>query len=148
MNWTRRGAAIAAFWAAVLGAAPQRGNSGGKRVHNRRKPAEGQVPLYSEAVSCNGFVFVSGHGVNDVDGVKAQTTKVLDTIQAALENAGSSMQKVVKCNVFLANIDDYAAMNEAYRGRFGNEPPVRTTVAVAAIPLKGCLVEIEAVASA
>jgi 2-iminobutanoate/2-iminopropanoate deaminase len=139
---------MAALSAAVAGATPQRVSAGGKQVHNRRKPADGQVPLYSEAVSCNGFVFVSGNGVNDVQGVKAQTTKVLDTIQAALENAGSSMQKVVKCNVFLANIDDYAAMNEAYRGRFGNEPPVRTTVAVAAIPLKGCLVEIEVVASA
>jgi 2-iminobutanoate/2-iminopropanoate deaminase len=148
MKSTRRSAALAALSAAAMGAAPQRTTAGGKQVHNRRKPADGQIPLYPEAVSCNGFVFVSGHGVNDVQGVKAQTTKVLVTIRAALENAGSSMQKVVKCNVFLANIEDYAEMNEAYRGRFGNEPPVRTTVAVAAIPLKGCLVEIEVVASA
>jgi 2-iminobutanoate/2-iminopropanoate deaminase len=53
---------------------------------------------------------------------------------------------VVKCNVYLSDIAHYAEMNEAYRGRFGGQPPARTTVAVAAIPLKGCLVEIEVTA--
>jgi enamine deaminase RidA (YjgF/YER057c/UK114 family) len=138
---------MAVLTGAAATAASAQSAAGGKQVHNRRKPPEGQIPLFSEAVSCNGFVFVSGTGVNDVQGVKAQTTKVLDHIQGALENAGSSMEKVVKCNVFLASIDDYTAMNEAYRGRFGNQPPVRTTVAIAAIPLKGALVEIEVIAS-
>ena len=146
MKSTRRSAAMAVLSGTALAAAPQAG-AAGKQVHNRRpKQQDGPAPLYSEAVSYNGFVFVSGNGVNDVQGVTAQTTKVLDNIKGALENAGSSMEKVVKCNVYLANIDDYAAMNEAYRGRFGNQPPVRTTVAVAAIPLKGCLVEIDVVA--
>ena len=56
------------------------------------------------------------------------------------------MNNALKCNVYLANLDDYAAMNEVYRGRFGAEPPVRTTVAVAGIPLDGALVEIEVIA--
>ena len=142
---TRRTAAAAMLSGAA--AASAQSASGGKQVHSRRPAARGAAaPLFSEAVSANGFVFVSGHGVADVEGVKAQTAKVLDTIQAALENAGSSMEKAVKCNVYLANIEDYAAMNEVYRGRFGNQPPVRTTVAVAAIPLKGCLVEIDVIA--
>ena len=56
-------------------------------------------------------------------------------------------RKALKCNVFLRHLEDYAAMNEVYRGRFGPEPPVRTTVAVAGIPLDGCLVEIEIIAA-
>jgi enamine deaminase RidA (YjgF/YER057c/UK114 family) len=55
---------------------------------------------------------------------------------------------VLKCNVYLRHLEDYAAMNEVYRGRFGAEPPVRTTIAVAGIPLDGCLVEIEVIAAA
>ena len=55
------------------------------------------------------------------------------------------MEKVVKCNVYLQDLRDYDEMNEIFRGRFGPEPPVRTTVAVAAIPLKDCKVEIEVI---
>jgi enamine deaminase RidA (YjgF/YER057c/UK114 family) len=58
------------------------------------------------------------------------------------------MSNVLKCNVYLRHLEDYAAMNEVYRGRFGAEPPVRTTIAVAGIPLDGCLVEIEVIAAA
>ena len=55
------------------------------------------------------------------------------------------MEKVVKCNVYLQDLRDYDEMNEAFRGRFGPEPPVRTTVSVAGIPLKDCRVEIEVI---
>ncbi len=116
-----------------------------KTVHYRReKPAS--TPLYSEVITSGDFVFVSGHGTNKVSGVKEQTTFVLNEIEECLKLAGSSMEKAVKCNVFLANIADYNAMNEAYLGRFGEEPPVRTTVSIAAIPLDGALVEIELIA--
>ena len=56
------------------------------------------------------------------------------------------MTKPLKCNVYLAKLEDYKEMNEAYRGRFGDEPPVRTTVAITAIPLEGALVEIDVIA--
>jgi enamine deaminase RidA (YjgF/YER057c/UK114 family) len=81
-----------------------------------------------------------------VQGIKAQTKKLLDEIEKILQMAGSSMQKVLKCNVYLADIRDYAEMNEVYRGRFGADPPARTTLAIANIPLKDCLVEIECTA--
>jgi enamine deaminase RidA (YjgF/YER057c/UK114 family) len=84
--------------------------------------------------------------VNDVSGIKAQTTKVLDDIETSLKAAGTSLKNALKCNVYLARLEDYSAMNEVYLGRFGNEPPVRTTLAVAGIPLAGCLVEIEVIA--
>jgi 2-iminobutanoate/2-iminopropanoate deaminase len=117
-----------------------------KTVHYRSgKPAS--MPLYSEVISHGDLVFVSGHGTNKVSGVREQTEYVLNEIDACLKAAGSSMDKALKCNVYLANIADYKAMNEAYLGKFGHEPPVRTTVAVAGIPLDGALVEIEVIAS-
>jgi enamine deaminase RidA (YjgF/YER057c/UK114 family) len=70
---------------------------------------------------------------------------VLEQIKAALENAGSSMDKVLKCNVYLADLKDYAAMNEVFRGSFGENPPVRTTIAAAGVP-GNSLVEIDVIA--
>jgi 2-iminobutanoate/2-iminopropanoate deaminase len=92
---------------------------------------------------------VSGKGAGlDAKGdIKAQTTRVLEQIEESLKVAGSSMDKVLKVNVYLSDMKDYAGMNEAYIGRFGPEPPVRTTVAVAAIPDRS-LVEIDCIAYA
>ena len=70
---------------------------------------------------------------------------MLDEIEKELVNAGSSMDKVLKCNVYLAKAEDYAPMNEMFRGRFGEEPPVRTTIAAAWIP-GDSLVEIDVIA--
>ena len=78
--------------------------------------------------------------------IKAHTKHVLDEIQAELENAGSSMQKVLKCNVYLNDLKDYQAMNEVFRGRFGDEPPVRTTIAAAGGIPGNSLVEIDVIA--
>ena len=83
----------------------------------------------------------------EADEIRAQTKAVLDRIEKCLTTAGSSMEKALKCNVYLRHLEDYAAMNEVYRGRFGGEPPVRTTLAVAGIPLEGCLIEIELIAA-
>ncbi len=104
------------------------------------------IPLFPSAVKFGNLVFVSGHGVNDAAGAGAQTTRTLDQIGQILEKAGSSLQKVLKCNIYLADIRDYAEMNEAYRGRFGTNPPARTCLAVDNIPLKDCVVEIECIA--
>lgn len=104
------------------------------------------TPLYSEIISYGDLIFVSGHGTNKVAGIREQTEFVLSEIDACLKKAGSSMNNVLKCNVYLSKLDDYKAMNEIYLGKFGAEPPVRTTVAVAGIPLDGALVEIEVIA--
>jgi 2-iminobutanoate/2-iminopropanoate deaminase len=146
MNFWRRKLIGALGALAVPAAAAQKpANSRTKTVHYRgAKPAS--TPLYSEVISWGDLVFVSGHGTNKVGGIREQTEYVLNEIDACLKAAGSSMRNALKCNVYLASLSDYKAMNEAYLGKFGPEPPVRTTVAVAGIPLDGALVEIEVIA--
>jgi 2-iminobutanoate/2-iminopropanoate deaminase len=152
MNNSRRKLLASAPFAAAAGFA-QTKSSGQKASTAKRvyypdgKPAPNEIPLYSEVVSHGDTIFVSGHGVNTSADVRKQTNAVLDRIAHCLESAGSSMEKALKCNVYLRHLEDYAAMNEVYRGRFGPEPPVRTCVAVAGIPLDGCLVEIEVIAA-
>ncbi|HYI93996.1 MAG TPA: RidA family protein [Bryobacteraceae bacterium] len=139
------------FWMALgalaLPAAAAQSSSSGKKksVFYRGKKPSG-TPLYSEIISHGDLIFISGHGTNKVQGIREQTEFVLNEIEACLKTAGSSMNNVLKCNVYLAKLDDYKPMNDAYVGRFGMEPPVRTTVAVAGIPLDGALVEIEVIA--
>lgn len=115
-----------------------------KKVYyaNGKKPDN---PLFSGVVSYGNLVFLSGVGAHFEGDIKAHTKHVLDEIQKNLEMAGSSMDKVLKCSVFLADLKDYAGMNEVFRGRFGPEPPVRTTVSVAGVPGKS-LVEIDVIA--
>jgi len=79
--------------------------------------------------------------------IKAHTDHVLKEIQKALEKNGSSMEKVLKVNVYLADLADYKAMNEVYRGRFGPNPPVRTTVATYGGVPGNSLVEIDCIAA-
>jgi 2-iminobutanoate/2-iminopropanoate deaminase len=107
----------------------------------------GAPALYSTELRFGDVVYVSGKGAGpDAKGdIKAQTTRVLDLIEESLKTAGSSLDKVLKVNVYLVDIKDYAGMNEAYLGRFGKEPPVRTTVAVTALP-DASLVEIDCIA--
>jgi len=78
--------------------------------------------------------------------VKAETRQVLSNIQRILEGCGASLSDVVKCGVFLTDVKDFAAMNEVYAEFFGTAKPARTTVTVAALPLPGARVEIDAVA--
>jgi enamine deaminase RidA (YjgF/YER057c/UK114 family) len=151
MNNSRRNLMTAVPFAAFAGiaqATPAKGKgSRKKRVYDPdSKPASKEIPLYSPVISYGDMVFVSGHGVNTSTDIRKQTAEVLDYIERCLQTAGSSMANALKCHVFLRHLEDYAAMNEVFRGRFGPEPPVRTTVAVAGIPLEGCLVEIEVIA--
>ena len=127
-------------------ASAQDGSSNKKKAVLYRGAKPTATPLYSEIISYGDLIFVSGHGTNKVGGIREQTEFVLNEIEACLKTAGSSMKNALKCNVYLSKLDDYKAMNEAYLGRFGAEPPVRTTVAVAGIPLDGALVEIEVIA--
>ncbi|MBV9669974.1 MAG: RidA family protein [Acidobacteriales bacterium] len=102
-------------------------------------------PLFSPAVSYGNLLFLSGIGAHFEGDIKAHTKHVLDEIQKKLESVGSSMNKVLKAQVYLADLKDYQQMNEEFQGRFGSEPPVRTTVSVAGVPGKS-LVEIDVIA--
>jgi 2-iminobutanoate/2-iminopropanoate deaminase len=107
---------------------------------------------YSQAVIANGLIFTAGQvafgpaTMTLVPGdVKAQTDRVLLNLKAILEAAGSSLGKVVKTTVFIASMDDFAAMNEIYARHFGAHKPARSTVAVKTLP-RNALVEIDCVA--
>ena len=98
-------------------------------------------------VSYGGLVFVSGIGAHFEGDIKAHTAHVLDEMKKRLEQAGSSMEKVLKVNVYLNDLKDYAAMNEVFLGRFGPEPGVRTTIAAAGGIPGNSLVEIDCIAA-
>jgi 2-iminobutanoate/2-iminopropanoate deaminase len=104
------------------------------------------VPLFSSAIVHNGLVFIAGKGAHYAGDIKAHTKTVLDDMQKELEKAGSSMEHVLKCNVYLNTLDDYKAMNEVFRGRFGKVPPVRTTIAAQGGIPGDSLVEIDCIA--
>lgn len=105
---------------------------------------------YSQAISANGFIFVSGQIPFSSDGVlvgneiQTQTETSLKNIKAILTAAGSSMEKIVKCTVFLKDMNHFPEMNEVYSTFFKENPPARAAVEVARLP-KDVLVEIEAI---
>jgi enamine deaminase RidA (YjgF/YER057c/UK114 family) len=146
-NTTRRSLMAGALAAPAAAQAAQPAPGGPvKKVHWRggKKPAK--PPLFASAVSYGNLLFIAGKGAHFEGDIKAHTQKVLDDIQAELEAAGSSMNKVLKCNVYLNTLADYTAMNEVFRGRFGDEPPVRTTIAAAGGIPGNSLVEIDVIA--
>jgi 2-iminobutanoate/2-iminopropanoate deaminase len=107
---------------------------------------------YSQAIRAGGFLFTSGQVAIDpatqqviAGDVAVQTEQVLKNLAAILRAADSSLDKVVRCTVFLKNMGDFAAMNEVYGRYFKQTPPARSTVEVARLP-KDVLVEIDAIA--
>ena len=86
-------------------------------------------PMFSGSVKHGNTLYVSGKGAQFEGDMKTHTEHVLKELEDELTKNGSSMEKVLKVNVYLADIADFKAMNEVYRGRFGKNPPVRTTVA-------------------
>jgi hypothetical protein len=109
--------------AAAAGAGAAQGQTSGpvKKVHYKNgKP---KTPsLFSGAVSYGNLLFIAGKGYHEEGDIEVHTKAVLDEIQAELENAGSSMDKVLQCRVFLADLKDYAGMNKMFKGRFGGSP--------------------------
>ena len=147
-KFIQKGATVAGVGAAGVAAAGSPASAqttSGKKVWwaNGKKPE--QTPLFSPAVSYGNLLFLSGIGAHFAGDIKAHTKHVLDEIQQKLEASGSSMEKVLKAQVYLADLKDYAGMNEVFSGRFGAEPPVRTTVSVAGVP-GNSLVEIDVIA--
>ncbi len=121
-------------------------------VQTEKAPAA--IGPYSQAVKAGGFVFLSGQVALDpasgqvVEGdVRAQTERVMKNLQAVLAAAGSSLAAVVKATVFLADMNDFAAMNEVYGRFFSSDPPARATVQAARLP-KDVQVEIDLIALA
>ena len=109
---------------------------------------------YSQAIRAQGLIFTSGQIAIDpataqivAGDVSAQTDRVLKNLAAILQASGSSLEKVLRCTVFLKNMGDFAAMNEVYGRYFQQEPPARSTVEVARLP-KDVLIEIDVIALA
>lgn len=140
-----KGAAVVAAGAAAESTASAKPKPAEKKVWWKDGKAPADQQLFSPAVSYGNLLFISGIGAHFEGDIKAHTKKVLDDIKAKLEECGSSMNKVLKAQVYLADLKDYAEMNEVFKGSFGPEPPVRTTVSVAGVPGKS-LVEIDVIA--
>ncbi|MDQ3867408.1 MAG: Rid family detoxifying hydrolase [Actinomycetota bacterium] len=121
-------------------------------VRTERAPAPFQGAPYSQAIVFGDLVFVSGQVAIDPEtheflegGIAEQTELVMRNIGAILEEAGSSLENVLKCTIFLADFADFQEMNDAYRRFVGENPPARATVEIASLP-SGARVEIDAIA--
>ncbi|HWV25308.1 MAG TPA: Rid family detoxifying hydrolase [Thermomicrobiales bacterium] len=120
-------------------------------VTSNKAPAA--IGPYSQAITVNGMVYTSGvipvnPETKEIDGdtIETQAARVLSSMAALLEDAGSSMDRVIKTTCFLQNLDDFATFNAIYAEHFtGDAAPARSTVQVAKLPM-GVLVEVEAVA--
>jgi 2-iminobutanoate/2-iminopropanoate deaminase len=121
-------------------------------VRTERAPAPFQGAPYSQAIRSGDFVFVSGQlslkpGESAISGdtIQEQTEQVFANLRAILEEAGTSLERLVKTTVFLTDLGDFAGMNEVYARHVGDRPPARSTIEVSALP-SGARVEIEAIA--
>jgi 2-iminobutanoate/2-iminopropanoate deaminase len=119
-------------------------------VHTDKAPKA--IGPYSQAIRTDSMIFAAGQtGIDPATGevvpggVEEQTRQVLTNLQNVIEAAGSSFKHVVKTTVFLRDMNDFAKMNAIYAEYFGENPPARSTIAVAGLPKNG-LVEIEAIA--
>lgn len=122
-----------------------------KAISTNNAPAA--IGPYSQAIEVNGFVFASGQLPIDPEtgnfpegGIKEQTTQSIKNAQKILEAAGTDLKHVVKTTVYLANMSDFAAMNEVYSQFFSEPFPARSAVAVKDLP-KGAMVEVEVLAA-
>ena len=121
-----------------------------KIIQTKKAPAA--VGAYSQGIVTNGFVYSSGQlplvpetGELISDDIKKATKQSLENVKAIIEEGGSSVEKIVKVNIFLDDVNDFAAVNEVYAEFFGDHKPARSALEVANIP-KGAVIEIEAIA--
>jgi 2-iminobutanoate/2-iminopropanoate deaminase len=144
-KFLRRGAATAAV-AAVAVVPGKAQEKAVKRVIYRNGQKPDKPPLFSGTVAYGNLIFIAGVGYHKEGDIKVHTQNVLDSIKKQLESVGSSMDKVLKCNVYLNDLKDYDGMNSVFMGSFGPEPPVRTTIAAAGGIPGNSLVEIDVIA--
>src|SRR5437899_10637788 len=104
-----------------------------KKVHYRNGVKPEKTPLFNGTVSYGNLLFIAGVGYHSEGDIKVHTKAVLDEIQKRLESAGSSMEKVVKCNVYLNDLKYYAVMYKMFEGRVVVVPPMRTCITRATI---------------
>ena len=123
-----------------------------RAIRTERAPAPFQGAPYSQGIVFGDLVFVSGQVAIDLatnepigGGIEGQTERTLENVKAILEEAGSSLDKVLKASIFLADFADFPAMNEVYGRYMGDTPPARATVQVAGLP-SGVRIEIEVLA--
>ena len=123
-----------------------------KRVIISTKHAPAAVGPYSQAVRSGDFIFTAGQIALDPKvgqlvegGIEAQTTQVMKNLSQVLNAAGSDLESIIKTTIFVTDLADFAVINQVYGTFFQNDPPARSTVQVAALPL-GASVEIEAIA--
>lgn len=122
-----------------------------KKIHSTDK-APAAIGPYSQATSHNGVLYCSGQIPLNPDTMELvgntaaeQAEQVMDNLKAVLEEAGTDFSKVLKCSIFLDDMNDFASVNEVYGARFKADPPARETVAVQTLP-KNVLVEISCIA--
>ena len=118
-----------------------------KATSTDNQPPGAKPPLFSSWSTYGNLVFIAGKGHHEPGDITVHTTSVLNQLEAELKKAGSSMDKVLKVNVYLHDLKDYDGMNEVFRGRFGPNPPVRTTIACYGGVPGSSLVEIDCIAA-
>ncbi|MBC9798181.1 RidA family protein [Sinomicrobium weinanense] len=146
----RIGMGLAALFGAgaATAAKAMTGGSGPKKEVVGDIVTDQEVPLFSGAVKHGNTLYIAGKGAHvEPFEIKAHTEIVLNELEKELKKNGSSMEKVLKVNVYLADLNDYHAMNEVYKGRFGKNPPVRTTVATYGGVPGNSLVEMDCIAA-
>jgi 2-iminobutanoate/2-iminopropanoate deaminase len=146
-KFLRGGAAGAAVAVAAAVPAANAQDKPAKRVIYRNGKKPEKTPLFNSTVAFGNLLFIAGVGYHQEGDITIHTRGVLDQIKQQLEAAGSSMEKVLKCNVYLNDLKDYAEMNKVFQGAFGPEPPVRTTIAAPGGIPGNSLVEIDVIAS-
>ncbi len=139
-------AGVLAGWLATASNAMAQVSDGPEKKVHRRAPKPSKTPLFNGAVSYGNLLFIAGKGAHYEGDIKAHTETVIKEVEAELIAAGSSMDKVLKCNVYLNDLKDYTAMNAVFQGRFGENPPVRTTIAAGGGIPGNSLVEIDVIA--
>jgi len=144
-------ASVAAAGAGMFGVAQAQAQSPAnelvKRTSTDNQPPGDKPPMFSSWVTYGNLVFIAGKGHHEAGDITVHTKSVLDQLEAELKKAGSSMDKVLKVNVYLHDLKDYDGMNAVFRGRFGANPPVRTTVATYGGVPGDSLVEIDCIAA-
>jgi len=155
---TRRGfaaklaALLPSFGLAGLSAAPAgQGQGGVQKLDGNGKPSDGKG-FITPLIIHNGLIYIAGQGAHSHDSsefpmdIDTHTKKVMENVKTLVERGGGTMDSILQCNVFLADIDFYEGMNNVFKTYFPNGGPARTTVAVAALPGKS-LVEINCIAA-